>query len=562
MLHFCYYLIEIISHSSYVILIFSSNLKVIVHAAIRTKVPLKKKVRGERSKAKRSSTVKNAESSSKNVEKATTTAGVAAAAAPIPTTSNSKSKTLKRSIEKHTKKIRSRKATADSCHVEGKVSKNPLASTMAKVKSSKSKLKSSTKAKEMLRNTQRASTDEDKLNSFGKVQQWLLDSPTQPATSALQELDQLDKTRPICKSQSQTHNLSSTQRSPKKVKSLSNLQEKVKLQVVYKPPFKLSLKLSKNSSVQTRPVLNVNSAEASRNRRAARVDKARKKPRTALLLQSKSGRDVEDNGFRLKSNHRRTEDRQQLMPAAERKQDTLELKAEQQLNGGSGSGGSNGNGRSAINDEKNAIGILIEATTNPVNTDTFKISKTSSGTKLLSNSSSALNEIDNPPSSCMGKGSGSGSGADGNVKTSSVGHRNSFINNIRNSGTDYMASSSYAPNRMSSTSNLMKNDLHKITRSSTTNLSKNQSHRNSLDVKQPNFHDVNRSNSTHNFSKDRLSEALHSNMLKQPLHTRSSKTNLNNSENGSLPSSAVSSTSSTNTNTNTNSTTNMNAIDP
>lgn len=534
-----------------------------MHAAIRTKVPLKKKVRGERSKAKRSSAVKNAESSSKNVEKATTTAGVAAAA--VPTTSNSKSKTLKRSIEKHTKKIRSRKAAADGGHAEGKVSKNPLASTMAKVKSSKSKLKSSTKTKEMLRNTQRASADEDKLNAFGKVQQWLLDSPTQPATSALQELDQLDKTRPICKSQSQTHNLSSTQRSPKKVKSLSNLQEKVKLQVVYKPPFKLSLKLSKNSAVQTRPVLNANPAEASRNRRAARVDKARKstglvekKPRTALLLQSKSGRDVEDHGFRLKSNHRRTEDRQQLMPAAERKQDTLELKAEQQSNGGSGSGGSNARG--AINDEKNAIGKLIEAATNPVNTDTFKISKTSSGTKLLSNSSSALNEIDNPPSLCMGNGSGSGSGAGENGRTSSVGHRNSFTNNIRNSGADYMASSSYAPNRLSSTSNLMKNDLHKITRSSTTNLSKNQSHRNSFDVKQLNFHDVNRSNSTHNFSKDRLSEALHSNLLKQPSHTRSSKTNLNHSENGSLPSSAVSSTSSTNTNTN--STTNVNAIDP
>lgn len=513
-----------------------------MHAAIRTKVPLKKKVRGERSKTKRSSALKNAESSSKNVEKATAAAGVTAAVAAVPTTSNSKSKTLKRSIEKHTKKIRSRK-TADGTRTEGKTSKNPLASTMAKVKSSRSKSKSSTKAKEILNYTKRASVDEDKLNAFGKVQQWLLDSPTQ-ATSALQELDQLDKNRPMCKSQSQTHNLSSTQRSPKKVKSLSNLQEKVKLQVVYKPPFKLSLKLSKNSAVQTR-VANPNPVETSRNRRAARVDKARKasgltekkKPRTALLLQSKSGRDDVDHGFRLKSNHRRTEDRQQLMPA-ERKQDTLELKAEQQSTGSQ-------NSRCAINDEKNASGKLIE--TNPVNTDTFKISKTSSGTKLLSNSSSALNEIDNPPSLSIGIENG---------KTSNIGHRNSFINNIRNSGTDY--ASSYAPNR-SSTSNLTK-DLHKITRSSTTNLSKNQSHRNSFDVKQQNFHDVNRSNSTHNFSKDRLSETLHSNLLKQPSHTRSSKTNLNNSENGSLPSSAGSSTSSTNTNTN--STTNMNAIDP
>lgn len=501
----------------------------IVHAAIRTKVPLKKKVRGERSKTKRSSTTKNGESSSKNLDKGTTSAGA------VATTSNSKSKTLKRSIAKQTQKIKSRKGS-DGVHLESKSSKNPLASTMAKVKSSRSKSKSTTaKAKEIMKHTKRASVDEDKLNAFGKVQQWLLDSPTTAtqATSALQELDQLDKSRPMCKSQSQTHNLSSAQRSPKKVKSLSNLQEKVKLQVVYKPPFKLSLKLSSNSAVQTRVA---NPAETSRNRRAARADKTRKiaglgekkKPRTALLLQTKSGRDVDDHGFRLKSNHRRTEDRQQLMPAADRKQDTLELKAEQS---------SSNTSRGAINDEKNnAIGKLIE--TSPVNTDTFKISKTSSGTKLLSNSINsinALNEIDNPPSLRQF----------GEVKPLN-GQRSSFINNLRDSNTDHH-STNYAPNGLS-TSNLTK-DLHKITRSSTTNLSKNQSHRNSFDVK-PNFpNPVNRSNSTHNFSKERLSEHLHSNLLKQPSHTRNSRTNLNYSENGTLPSSAVSSTSSTNTNT-------------
>lgn len=505
----------------------SPKKKVIVHAAIRTKVPLKKKVRGERSKTKRSSATKNGESSSKNVtdNKATTSSGA------VATSSNSKGKNLKRSIVKQTKKIKSRKPS-DGAHLESKSSKNPLASTMAKVRSSRSKPKSTPPAKEITKPTKRSSVDEDKLNAFGKVQQWLLDSPTQ-ATSALQELDQLDKSRPLPKSQSQTHNLCTGQRSPKKVKSLSNLQEKVKLQVVYKPPFKLSLKLSSNSSVQTRVA---NPVDTSRTRRAARADKSRKiaglnekkKPRTALLLQSKSGRDVDDHGFRLKSNHRRTEDRQQLMPAEQRKQDTLELKAEQ-----SGSNTSRG----AINDEKNAFGKLIESS--PVNTDTFKISKTSSGTKLLSNSINALNEIDNPPSLRFGE-------------TKPSVHRNSFINNLRNSATDH---TNYAPNG-SSTSNLTK-DLHKITRSSTTNLSKNQLHRNSFDVK-PNIHEVYRSNSTHNFSKDRLSETTHSNLLKQPSHTRNSKTNLNHSENGTLPSSAVSSTSSTNTNATANTNANIN----
>lgn len=514
-----------------------------MHAAIRTKVPLKKKVRGERSKTKRSSASKNAENSSKNVEKTTSSAAAAATVAATAvitgaSTSNPKTNTLKRSIVKQTKKIRSRKPS-DGAHLD-------------KIKSLQSKSKSSSKTKEILNYTKRSSIDDDKLNAFGKVQQWLLDSPSQ-ATSALQELDQLDKSRPICKSQSQTHNISSTQRSPKKVKSLSNLQEKVKLQVVYKPPFKLSLKLSKNSAVQTR-VANPNATAdvTSRARRTGtgRIDKTRKssglidkkKPRTALLLQSKNGRD-DDHGFRLKSSHRRTEDRQQLMPAADRKKDTLELKTEK----------SNSNGRGAIADES----------IKPVNTDTFRISKTSSGTKLLSNSINALNEIDNPPSICMANESNK-------LNT----HHNSFINNIRNSnGIDYNAgiiaatpaavasstssSSSNAPNNRSSTSNLTK-DLHKITRSSTTNLSKNQSHRNSFDVKQNNLNEVNRSNSTHNFSKDRLSETMHSNLLKQFAHnTRNSKTNLNSSENGSLPSSVVSSTSSTNTNVN--STTNINA---
>lgn len=503
--------------------------------------------------------MKNTESTSKTVDKSGTTVGAAAAAAAATATATataqatagtSKSKTLKRSIAKHTKKIKSRKPS-ESAHLESKTSKNPLASTMAKVKSSKtkSKLKSSTKAKDILNYTKRASTDDDKVNSFGKVQQWLLESPTQ-ATSALQELDQLDKSRPICKSQSQTHNLSSTQRSPKKVKSLSNLQEKVKLQVVYKPPFKLSLKLSTNSAVQTR-VANPNTGETSRNRRAARADKNRKltsvnekkKPRTALLLQSKSGRDNDDVGFRLKPNHRRTEDRQQLMPT-ERKQETLELKAEQS--------GSNMN-RGAISDEKTfAIGKLIESS--PVNTDTFKISKTSSGTKLLSNSINALNEIDNPPSSLP------------TAECKLNGHRSSFINNFRNSNVGGGGSSSgggggssdhgyfAAPSR-SSTSNLTK-DLHKITRSSTTNLSKNLSHRNSFDVKQ-HFPDAN--HSTHNFSKDRFSETF-SNLLKQPSHTRSSKTNLNNCENGSLPS-TVSSHSSANANANVNTNISMNPLD-
>lgn len=551
-------------------------------------MPLKKKVRGERSKTKRSATNAAAAAAAAIVTATTKTIDGNAlkivdksATTAIPNTSNSKSKNLKRSLAKQTKKIKqSRKSSHGVQHMEtSKSSKNPLASTMAKVKSSRTKVKSSSsKAKDTIvkqHQTNRSSVDEDKLNAFGKVQQWLLESPTTaPPTAnittatttvaALQELDQLDtnKTnRQMSKSQSQTHNLTSaTQRnpSPKKVKSLSNLQEKVKLQVVYKPPFKLSLKLSSNSAVQTRVA---NSGDATRNRRAARTYKnrkltnlgeSRKKPRTALLLQSKSGRDVDiDHGFRLvkSANHRRTttEDRQQLMP--ERKQDTLELKAE----------------RSAIlADEKvgnqhmllaGGPSLFMEPSTF-VNTDTFKISKTSSGTKLLSNSINALNEIDNPPSLRTG-----------NEYSKPNAHHGSFINNFRHSiaaatadqATNFAPNGSSSNGRSPSTSNLTK-DLNKITRSSTTNLSKNHSHRNSFDVKQ-NVHNVARSNSTHNFSRDRLNDAhSNTNLMRQSSHVPPRITSrittldkLSNSENGTLPSSAISSTSSTNTNASMNS---------
>lgn len=538
-------------------------------------MPLKKKVRGERSKTKRSATNAAAAAAAAIVTATTKTIDGntlkivdKSATSAVPNTSSSKSKNLKRSIAKQTQKIKqSRKSSHGVQHMEtSKSTKNPLASTMAKVKSSRTKVKSSSsKAKDtLIKQTNRSSVNEDKLNAFGKVQQWLLESPTTtPQTpnictatttaAALQELDQLDtnKTnRQMSKSQSQTHNLTSaTQRnpSPKKVKSLSNLQEKVKLQVVYKPPFKLSLKLSSNSAVQTRVA---NSGDATRNRRAARTDKnrklnglgeSRKKPRTALLLQSKSGRDDVDHGFRLvkSANHRRptTEDRQQLMPASERKQDTLELKAE----------------RSAIlADEKagNGPSLFMEPSTS-VNTDTFRISKTSSGTKLLSNSINALNEIDNPPSLRTG-----------NEYSKPNAHPGSFINNFRHSiaaATSEQATN-FAPNgcssngRSPSTSNLTK-DLNKITRSSTTNLSKNHSHRNSFDVKQ-NGHNVARSNSTHNFSRDRLNDAHpHTNLMRQSSHAPprissriTTLDKLSNSENGTLPSSAISSTSSTNTN--------------
>lgn len=109
-------------------------------------------------------------------------------------------------------------------------------------------------------------------NTFGKVQRWLLESPnvaTDPSTSATGVVMELstEGTDPVVNppNKVRNHMMSKSQSTPerlagvrsaagKKVPSVGNLNDKVKLQVVYKPPFKFSLKLSKNSAVKTKVI--------------------------------------------------------------------------------------------------------------------------------------------------------------------------------------------------------------------------------------------------------------------------------------------------------------------
>lgn len=97
-----------------------------------------------------------------------------------------------------------------------------------------------------------AASSTNHSNTFGKVQRWLLESPI--VAQPLSHIEHSSKVHKIMrKSQSTPERL--VQKSPKKSKSSGNLaannNEKVKLQVVYKPPFKFAFKLSKNSSVKT-----------------------------------------------------------------------------------------------------------------------------------------------------------------------------------------------------------------------------------------------------------------------------------------------------------------------
>lgn len=187
------------------------NNGVIVHTAVRSKVPLKKKVRGKRAKSKMSNGY--ATKSPKN--------GVNKTAA--------------------TNIIHKRKARTTA----------PLASAEElTIKPEKSK-----KHKNIIDysgpGTTAAPSAANHSNTFGKVQRWLLESPV--VATPLSHIEHSSKVHKIMKkSQSTPERL--VQKSPKKSKSSGNLannNEKVKLQVVYKPPFKFSLKLSKNASVKT-----------------------------------------------------------------------------------------------------------------------------------------------------------------------------------------------------------------------------------------------------------------------------------------------------------------------
>ncbi|XP_033167226.1 uncharacterized protein LOC117145619 [Drosophila mauritiana] len=204
-----------------------NNNGVIVHTAVRTKVPFKKKVRGERTKKPGTGAVAGA--------------GVTAAAAAA-----------------------TRSAAKSSANPEPK--KTTRSQALAKKKSLEEEPKKSSKKvgkhmKEIIDYSNRnnngddasnLSTTNNHTNTFGKVQKWLLESPI--VAQPLSHIEHSSRVRKVMsKSQSTPERL--VQKTPQKTKSMGNLSnEKVKLQVVYKPPFKFSLRLSKKPKVKTHVV--------------------------------------------------------------------------------------------------------------------------------------------------------------------------------------------------------------------------------------------------------------------------------------------------------------------
>lgn len=334
----------------------------------------------------------------------------------------------------------------------------------APIKTKKLK-KTKSKHKEIIDYSKRS---ENHSNTFGKVHKWLLESPI--ASQPLAEVEHTSKVRNIMsKSQSTPERLAP--RSPKKVKSLGNLNDKVKLQVVYKPPFKFSLKLSKNSAVKTKVI-----GAVGRNKRKVRADKHRdvataatdapkSSRRTALLI--------------------RTETEPTQSPSAS-------TSKSKQQNGGGGGGEDvtdstyetlNVNKSSNDSNETPVYENVVVGSTSVRSGDSFEPSTVNSATFRVNKSVSGSNlnkpQVVSP-----------------NSNSSKPNKRSSQISNsskeFRNSSTNLLAAASSSQNLVrSSTTNLAKNNrssfdmkrgAYDLSRSSTTNLSKEHRHGSQLNL--------------------------------------------------------------------------------
>lgn len=260
------------------------NNGVIVHTAVRTKVPFKKKVRGERTNKGKSA---HRSGSSGNIG-----AGKTKGSGPKATSTKTADLAVK-STHAHNRSGKPSNATATAAGgaiggAVGEVAIKPARTKKNRVGSgggatamkptpvaaalkaplvatgSGAKLDNEVKAKskrfkkhnkEIIDYSSRSGQDAVSIsgnahtNTFGKVQKWLLESPI--VVQPLSHIEHSSKIRKvISKSQSTPERL--VQKSPQKSKSVTNLvNDKVKLQVVYKPPFKFALRLSKNAKVKT-----------------------------------------------------------------------------------------------------------------------------------------------------------------------------------------------------------------------------------------------------------------------------------------------------------------------
>jgi disintegrin and metalloproteinase domain-containing protein 10 len=273
------------------------NNGVIVHTAVRTKVPLKKKVRGERKKKHQQKSMPvSASKENTAVATATNTSSGVSTQKNTPRHKTFYHESPRKLLRQHKKKKQPQHQQQRTSSAENDMKNEEMAQQQQQQQLPR-RTKKATKPKEIID----YSNPQQHLNTFGKVQKWLLESPiVASAASQFEHSSKVPTTTIMNKSHSNPEHLSlngknqqqqppqhKLQRSSKpKLKAPGVANNKVRLQVVFKPPFKFALKLSKNeNSVKT------GEPNAKKNdvRRRSSLDVPQLQPktkRTALLIRS------------------------------------------------------------------------------------------------------------------------------------------------------------------------------------------------------------------------------------------------------------------------------------
>lgn len=432
-----------------------------MHTAVRTKVPLKKKVRGERKK--------------KPLPAIPQKDGVLSPTALVLPSSNIKpsGRSQKKSLESPRKLLRKKKkrSSSDENQKVIKDEQQPVKPTRSKPKK-KSSTSSSSKHKEIID----YSNPESHTNTFGKVQKWLLESPI--VLSAASQIEHASKMSnimnkshstpehlanvpsPIQQQQQQQQRSPNNTAKPKTTKSTNNINDKVRLQVVYKPPFKFSLKFSKNDSnnVKTniisggggsgdkaRQRQQLQQQQSNQSKRNSLEDPSRSR-RAALLIRSATeeiNNQLTEEPVYETLSHPPKVNRQTIIPNYENLPTT------------------------------SSTANLIDATlnnsiTSPINTATFRVNKSASGSNI--NNHRNLPVIATPVLNSKSRGS---RGSQQNLRRSSISNSGSSGNLMKFGGSSQNLTRSSTTNLTKhSRSDGIKRRASDMNRSSTTNLNK------------------------------------------------------------------------------------------
>lgn len=426
---------------------------------MRSKVPLKKKVRGERKK--KSSSKAGALPQKENIlqnSSANAATSPTLPAAFLPALKSSSSKRQQKSTDSPRKLLRKKKKQRPSSE-ESTPKKEAEQSTPVKP-SRKPKKKS--KHKEVID----YSNAESHTNTFGKVQKWLLESPI--VSSAASQIEHASKISNIMnKSHSTPEHLTSAQRSPNntKTKSTTNLNDKVRLQVVYKPPFKFSLKFSKNDQGVKTKVIGIDKGQRLQGRGGERKRNSLEDPmrsrRTALLIRSTTEEINNQLANKPPDEPMYETLNSKVNPPQHQRQKSLTMTHEGMPNYENIPSSSTAN-----------LIDLSSLTTSPViNTSTFRVNKSASGSNITNRQ---LPVVGTPLlSKSRQKGSQqnltNSSGSGGRERRSSIGNSSNLI---KFGGSSQNLTRSSTTNLTKNRQDGIKRRASDMNRSSTTNLNK------------------------------------------------------------------------------------------